>query len=513
MKNEKPQGEANRFYNKTGVAKHREWRGVKDTLYDYSAWLKNVAVLAGFGAKSPVRTTKAMFHYRWMGSYLGGLQLIDKITAGQRGPALRVSHTYMNAVFKASTDLLAKTIASDERFGETEKADKIVLLEQTMPPEIIGGFKNLQPMPLEVFQCLIGCFMDQHNTPYYLDIMESYGLPTDSCRLSASSVGVAINDEFPKNGCCIVINNMPCDSSTMNSQLSSRRLDIPEMVATMPMRWDEPDTMKYAVKQLRNVIKFVEESSGEKYDWSELYKIIDNYNEETQAELDKWDFMSTANIALGGATQSMYRAVYWSFSGGRYDFIRKADKKVLKIMEQAHKNNINCFPKTRYRLICWGAPASYYVTFPEWMYNCWGVHQVMNMDSLVGCDLISTESEEKVLEGIAGLTERSVMRRHLTGGYKHFLEVFEVAEQFDADIILVYDDITCKGALGMTGMLKDIAKTKRQKLVFVSHDLFDHRTAPRNQMRKQFNEFMYTVMNSEPLDKSLLDFDDSESWN
>ncbi len=513
MKSEKPQGDARRFYDKSGVAKHREWRGVKDTLYDYSAWLKNVVVLGKFGVKAPIRTSKSMVYYRWMSSYLGGLQVIDKATAGQRGPALRVSHIYMNAVFKTSTELLAKVVASDLRFGENDKADKIVLLEQTMPPEIIGGFKNLQPMPLEAFQGLLGCFMDQNITTYYLDIMESYGMPSDSCRISACSVGVAINDEFPQNGCCLIINNMPCDSSTMNSQLSSRRLEVPEMVATMPMRWDEPDTMPYAIQQLCNVIEFVERVSGEKYDWKELYKVLENYNQETQAELDKWDLMSTPNTALGGAVQSLYRASYWSFSGGRFDFIRKADKKVLKIMKEAHKNNEICFPKTRYNLICWGAPASYYITFPEWMYNCWGVHQNMNMDSLIGHDFISTESEEKALEGIAKLNERSIMRRHLTGGYSHFLEVFEVADQFNADIILVYDDITCKGALGMTGMLKDLAKDKKQKLVFVTHDLLDHRTTSRNQMRKQFNEFMFTVMKAEPIDKSLLEFDDSESWN
>ena len=32
-------GFRSRYYDKTGVAKYREWRGVKDTFYDYSQWL------------------------------------------------------------------------------------------------------------------------------------------------------------------------------------------------------------------------------------------------------------------------------------------------------------------------------------------------------------------------------------------------------------------------------------------------------------------------------------------
>ena len=39
-------GQRDRYYDKTGVAKYREWRGVKDTFYDYSQWLKNLGSMA-----------------------------------------------------------------------------------------------------------------------------------------------------------------------------------------------------------------------------------------------------------------------------------------------------------------------------------------------------------------------------------------------------------------------------------------------------------------------------------
>ena len=35
-------GQRSRYYDKTGVAKWREWRGVKDTMVDYVAWLNNL---------------------------------------------------------------------------------------------------------------------------------------------------------------------------------------------------------------------------------------------------------------------------------------------------------------------------------------------------------------------------------------------------------------------------------------------------------------------------------------
>ena len=50
--------ERKRFYKGSGIAKHREWRGLKDTFYDYLQWVVNLGILAQFAAKSPVRIVK-----------------------------------------------------------------------------------------------------------------------------------------------------------------------------------------------------------------------------------------------------------------------------------------------------------------------------------------------------------------------------------------------------------------------------------------------------------------------
>ena len=42
-----------RFIKGSGIAKHREWRGLKDTFYDYTQWVVNLGLLVQFVAKSP----------------------------------------------------------------------------------------------------------------------------------------------------------------------------------------------------------------------------------------------------------------------------------------------------------------------------------------------------------------------------------------------------------------------------------------------------------------------------
>ena len=134
------------------------------------------------------------------------------------------------------------------------------------------------------------------------------------------------------------------------------------------------------------------------------------------------------------------------------------------------------------------------------------------MDMFSGNVIISEDNLDDALLGVAHNYERGVMRRHLTGGYQHLLEVWDEAEKFNCDMVLVYDDITCKGAMGLAGVVNDQAKDKNKHLVWVQNDMFDHRTISRNEMRRQFSEYMTAVMQEEPLDASLVDFDDYEGW-
>ncbi len=73
------------------VRRRREWRGLRDTLYDYGRWLYILSILAGVIAKP--RNVKAMFRYRWMANYLAVPHMVDKFTMGLRDEPLRIVHT------------------------------------------------------------------------------------------------------------------------------------------------------------------------------------------------------------------------------------------------------------------------------------------------------------------------------------------------------------------------------------------------------------------------------------
>lgn len=510
-KNEK--GSRDRFYDKTGIAKHREWRGLEDTWYDYTQWVVNLGIMGAFVAKSPVRIARGMLEYRWLGSYLAALHWIDKCMEGLEGPALRAAHIKMHTIMKVSTNHLANMMIGDRRFGPTEEASKQVLFEQTMGPEILAGFPELEPMSMEAFQGLIGTYMDQNLPVFYLDIMADNGLPADSCRLSATAAGVAINDDFPQNGACLIVNNMPCDSSTMNSQLIRRRFDIPELIASLPMRWDDPHTDKYARFQMKRIISFVEKQTGKVFDEKAFLAMMEKHNEEVRREFDEWEYMATPYSPYGGSIVNLFHTAMYAFSGGRIDSVKDAQEKVMKIAEKAYAEKTNCWPKARHRCIIWAGPACYFFHLPNWLYNCWGIQVIAQMDNFEGVTLIPTDSLDAALLGVAKNYEHGIMRRHLTGGYSHLVEFWELARRFNCDMVLMNEDITCKGALGLSGIVNDMTqKYPDIHMMTVSNDMFDHRTISRNDIRKEVNRYMMAVMKEEPLDPTLLDFDDNEGW-
>ena len=65
---------------------------------------------------------------------------------------------------------------------------------------------------------------------------------------------------------------------------------------------------------------------------------------------------------------------------------------------------------------------------------------------------------------------------------------------------------------GVHGLFEDEFRKRNVKAFWMPHALPDCRTVSRAEIRRQINDYMTTVMHEEPLDPSLLDFDDSMTW-
>ncbi len=92
-----------------------------------------------------------------------------------------------------------------------------------------------------------------------------------------------------------------------------------------PMQFDDPLVQEHCRREIEECWKFIEEQTGEKFDYDCFVKYIERYNELTRFEREKWDVAAnTPYYPINGVAQALYR-IYYSQDGWR-DIWAQTDK-------------------------------------------------------------------------------------------------------------------------------------------------------------------------------------------
>ncbi len=502
------------------VRSRREWRGLKDTLYDYSRWLYIMAQLSKFVMKP--RNVKAMFRYRWMANYLAVPMMVDKHTQGLRGPYLRMCHLEQDLVVYDVAKLLNNLFRGDRRIGNDKKfSDKVVLVDENEMTAVMMGFPTLKGLSRETPSTYVSVLLNQRAAEHYIDVAQEYGLPGDVCPMPEAEAGVSIDDDAPVLGACAVQCNTTCDGSLLGNGVIGKRLEledgVPIFQLATPMRHREEDVQEYAANEIKNCIKFIEEHTGEKWDWKYYFECAHRVNVATRCRNEWLDMNKTDYPQVFGSNLALYTETNYMAICGKVPEFETVDKKLTELAEKAFKEKKMMAKEYRHRAIVWGVQSHYYMDFLLWILNCWGIVPLTDMLSMVNTEMIAEEdtpeNREQAYYDMAMLTENMIMRNRTHGGYKVLLdELWEYCEEFNADMVILWEHMACKALDGMHGMFEQKAREKGIHLVWVSHDLFDARIITRQGVRDQINRYMRTVFNEEPLDPSLEVLPDDASW-
>ncbi len=80
------------------------------------------------------------------------------------------------------------------------------------------------------------------------------------------------------------------------------------------------------------------------------------------------------------------------------------------------------------------------------------------------------------MEDFTLYNEWAPMRRMAVGGHKHIFEIWENMERFHCDMVMMYDQMQCKGMQGITGMFEDEFRKRNIHAIWMPHALPDSRT-------------------------------------
>lgn len=489
----------------------REWRGIADTAYDFYEWVRMWGMLLMTFSKDLIPAMNSMFYYRWMVSYFCCHGFMDKNIMGLRGRALKMAHLLIFDIFRYVAENLVLLAKCDAKNGNSPLSEKVVLFDEMTMGQIMAGFPDVPGIPFQLLPVFLVSEIDQLTCVPYIDAVESYGLPADTCPVPSSECGALVIDALPHMGACFISSSMPCDGSTMASTYFARRFpDMPVFHLCFPVRYEDEETVQMGADDIKACIKFVEDTVGTKWNWDNYFTVIKRFNEETKYELEKWEVNKSAYPQLLGPCYELFRKWNYEMDGGSDPRVIKTCEKVSKILMEAYEAKDEPWVgKMRHRAIVWSCPAHYYANFSNWLANCWGINVLVEMESLNFTKELETEDKEEALRDLARLYERMVMRRHTNGGYQNVVdELWRQCEAWNVEIVIMYQNVACKNMATVQGLLDEQGRERGLHLIWIEHDLMDPRTVSRRTMRDKVNDYMRTVYQEEPIDPSLVDFAD-----
>jgi hypothetical protein len=520
----KPHGErrlGDLYEPKTGLYKHREWRGIKDTMYYFNnIWLYNygmiVADIIKYSKGDLPAVLKGLWRYRWMGqTYLTVMHWFDRGLEGMRGEGLRASAWHYRGIATGAIRQFCTMFRADGNLHGGKHNDawhhSIAMNETVWGGLFYPWADKYTNVALEMIPYFLTAHCNNHVVLNYIDAAQGIGVPGDNCPMCQAEAGIFILDDVPDYAPFMISVNEACDDSVATTIIQDWLFQGPLCSLGMPMRFSDPLVKQNCMNDIEKVWKFIEEQTGTAPNWDLMKEKLALQNANMRWEWEKWDVAANTNYyPINSVAQALYRI--YTAQVGMYDIAPYIEGKVRKIMEKCVDEKINPYPMTRHRAIAWSCAPLYYSNWCTWAYNCWGINTIINMDSLMMDMEIRTDSYEHMLEDCAKYHMEAPMRRMAVGGMDHFLEVFEYMERFHCDMVVMYDQLQCKGAQSMHGIFEDEFRARNIHAIWMPHALPDKRVVPRAEIRRLFNDYMFTVMHEEPLDPSLLDFDDSESW-
>ena len=282
----KPHGErrlGDLYCDKTGLYKHREWRGVKDTFYYFNkVWLYNYGMLVYDVMRYGGIWTfaKGCWRYRWMGqTYLPVLHWFDRGMEGLRGEALRACPLHYRAMTNATIYQFMQMFRNDLNTNKGNKKvqarhDKTIAHDETVWGGIFYPFsKEVENVPLQMIPYFVTCHVNNHTVLNYIDAVQSLGLPGDPCPMCQAEAGLFVLDDVPDYYKAVITSNEACDGSVATSIIQDWLIDKPLFAMPQPMQFDDPLVHKHCMKEIEEAWKFIEEQTGVPFDYQQLCKV------------------------------------------------------------------------------------------------------------------------------------------------------------------------------------------------------------------------------------------------
>jgi len=406
-------------------------------------------------------------------------------------PALEFLRALDDEDMKLQAKSLEGTVERLEDLTEaaSNPEKRVALFEWGLTPQLFYAFDCL-PLAMETFPYLFSATQKQvvHE---FLEAAESSGLPSDVCSTDRFLVGAALSGEFPKNAFFVSCAG-PCDGTRIAYPIMQKALGVPTLFLELPFTYERESARWYGRQIRTELIPFLEEVTGKKFDLERFREIIEESNRAYELMLDVYDTYTTTPMPVPSSLRGSPWMVFISDAGHprATKSIQMFHAEVMRRLKEGIPNPI----EEKHRVI-WGHVQPYFdpLLLP-WMEQELKVSVITSM--LTGSPIlrpIDTSSEETMFEGYAWQGLDMTMSLMRFDSRKILEYTMKLYNQYRCDSVIFTQHVGCNSICGAGGIMRRYFQKEGIPALFLELDYVDDRIVSAENLKNQIEEFFSTI--------------------
>lgn len=374
------------------------------------------------------------------------------------------------AVSKSLKTTKLRHIMNAYRLTEAYKTEtKVAYVGEQFPNEIAFAF-NLLAWNIESMSIMLAQSVSEDR---FTALAQQYSLSRDLCSFLRGPIGAMLANCYP-NPDIILSNDQPCDCLSKLQYMASRLYECPFITLNTPNYINE-DTIRYLVKQIREMIVQIEERLNVKFDEDNMLEVIKYENEA------KDYFTKTIQLHRTMTLPFISRELHEIFSMN-YFGVSETVQLCKTLYEEALEMSIKCSDKKKRRRVLW------FGQIPEGNHELIDYiekeYEIVFFSPIWAANLLMMDPED----AYTTIAKRAIM--YHWNVERMCSEISEVFDTYEIEGILLAIVWGCRNMMGVSSMVRELAKKKNVKYLSLNIDWVDRNNYSFTQVKNRVDGFL-----------------------
>jgi benzoyl-CoA reductase subunit B len=405
------------------------------------------------------------------------LQLVLQTLEQNQSPESQLTAT----LFKAMLETAQRIIAA------AEKGEPFIATSYGNAPELLVA------LDLPWYPLLLVTYLPTRQ-PFILEEIDEavrFGLGTDTCTLIRLGISNVQAGRVPLPTAFIGLLS-PCDgASALHEAVAHDKYwrNIPTFCTDPPYR-DNDLSIDFHAEELRRMVSFLEEHTGQKLNLDRLREVVEESNKQYElwAEYNKMRRAVPCPPAASKGAQAWNVAQNFMVGDPRgTEWFRK----LVRITEQQVREGKGYAPNERIRLLWFDVPPLWSSELTKWLKEEWGACIVMDMMGYASQTLIDTSTEESIFRGLAkrNLCELPMVRQVHGTADTLANDIVQLSKDYKIDCVIWPAHMGHKDGSASIGIMRQVCREIGVPFLALGLDLFDKRYTSIDHLKDKFSEF------------------------